>query len=87
MNRIVQSAFYGLLVTIYGTSIYYALGVLFTLSQGGDVVQFFAETVKSGIFFFLIMWLLFYELTGAFERLNKEGSDKDKNKPDKDQQS
>jgi cation transporter-like permease len=82
-NRLAQSAFYSFLVTLYGTCIYYAIGVLLTLSQGGDVVKFFLDTLVAGGVLFVFLWFVFYELTGAFERLNKrDPEDRSRDKKD-----
>src|SRR5262249_26006837 len=81
-NRLLQSGFYSFLVTLYGTSIYYVIGLLLTLGQGGDVVKFFMDTLVAGCFFFVMMWFVFYELTGAFERLNRCGGGDDKDEKD-----
>lgn len=70
-NRLVQSGFYSFLVSLYGTSIYYTIGVLVTLGQGGDVVEFFLNTLLAGVVVFLALWFVFYELIGSLERLNK----------------
>ncbi len=76
-NRLVQSGFYSFLVTLYGTSIYYAIGMLLTLGQGGDVVKFFLDTLVAGAILFAFLWYVFYELTGAFERLNRRDPNDD----------
>jgi len=82
-NRLLQSGFYSFLVTLYGTSIYYVVGLLLTLGQGGDVVKFFLDTLTAGCIFFVMMWFVFYELSGAFERLNRrDGDDQTKDKKD-----
>ncbi|GEM_PF-3172407 len=87
-KRLVESAFYGAVLTISGVSFYYFFGILYTLASGGDVVKFFWDTVVAGIFCFFFFWYLCWEVTGMFERANKRGRDrmnhKDR-KPDQDE--
>jgi hypothetical protein len=81
MNRVLQSLFYAFLFTLFGGSIYYSLGVFMTLAQGGNVVDFFFETLKACFVLWLFLSFVFYELTGAFERLNQP-RDRDERKND-----
>lgn len=78
MNRTIQAMFYAFLFTMFGGSIYYALGVAVTLAQGGDVVEFFTDTVIACTVLWLFLSYVFYDLAGAFERMNKRDTDDNK---------
>ena len=83
MNRFAQSGFYSFLVTLYGMCFYYGIGVAVTLAQGGDLVKFFWDCLTGGFVLFIFLWFVFYELTGAFERLNQPRDKDDSGGDDK----
>jgi len=84
MKRLIESAFYSFLFTLYGSCLYYAVGVFYTLSQNGDVVKFFLDTLIGAAICFFALTFVFWEISGAFHEMNKRGRDQERKDEKKD---
>lgn len=83
MRKLMQSAFYSFLVTLFGMSWYYVIGLFVTLSQGGDIGKFLVDCVTGGVVCFALFTFIFYELAGALEEMNRpRNRDEDSKKDD-----
>ena len=75
MQRLLSSAVYGFLLTLYGGSIYYFLGYLYTVSQGGNVVKFASDTLAGCLIAFLAFTFFLYDLSGRLNEPRKKDDD------------
>jgi hypothetical protein len=71
VRKLIQSAFYSFLLTLFGMSWYYVIGMVLTLSQNGDLVKFAQDCLVGGVVCFAFLTFVFYELAGSLERLNR----------------
>lgn len=72
MNRLVKAGFISGLFTVYGGSIYYVIALFSALvTPGGDVVKAFVDTLLACFVCWLFGTVIFYEILGAFDELNK----------------
>lgn len=79
MQRLATSALYGFLLTLYGGSMYYFLGYLWTIAQGGDVVKFAHDTFIGCILAFAFFTFFLWELSGRLNQPRNKDKDSDDN--------
>jgi hypothetical protein len=80
-KKLIESAFYGFLLTLFGMSWYYVIGLALTLAQGGDIGKFAGDTLVGGLLCWGFFTFVLYELAGLREQLNRPRSEDKKDDP------
>ena len=73
LNKLLQSALYSGLFTIFGGSMYFLLSLVSATAANGDVNKVIFDCFTGSVLCWLFLTYVFYEILGAFERLNEEG--------------
>lgn len=71
--RIAQAAVYSAVVTWFCGSFSFLFGLLRTLAEGGNFIQFLIGFVFAMAFLFVLCTALFYEVGKAFAEMNRAG--------------
>lgn len=83
MSRFARAGFISALFTIYGGSIYYVIALFSALATpGGDIAKAFVDTLLGCFVCWIFFTVIFYEILGAFDELNKPRQRRDQENRD-----
>ena len=81
--RLANALLYSFIFSLYGGCFYFAFGMFHAAATNGNITSFLGEFLVAMLVCFGFLTMIFYDLGGLFERLNKPDS-KNNNKNDSD---